>query len=75
MWDLQPRIWGEPDYLPGQQTKPRMLSVFTARIEQELKPEANAQAWLAGMHGLHEGVTQPGATELGHGIGECANAG
>ena len=27
------------------------------------------------MHGLHKGLTQPGALELGHGIGERSHAG
>ena len=52
-----------------------MFAILGAAIKEELETQADAQTRFTGAHGLHEGITKPGATELGHGVGECAHAG
>lgn len=51
-----------------------MFAVLSTQVEQELKAQADPEAWLALVHRLAEGVAKAGAPQLGHGVGERPDA-
>ena len=52
-----------------------MDAVLLAEVEQQLQPEADAQARPARADGLDEGLAQPGPAQLGDGVPERPDAG
>ena len=73
--DLQAGPRREPDDPAAEQAEALVQAVLLARVEEELEPEADAQAGLARGDGLLEGVAQPGPAQLGDGVGEGPDAG